>query len=490
MNKFFLFTLCFVTIISCSKFPVQSDKEKQNLKGEVISTLILSYEAIDKFGEGILTKGKLNSFDSEYVVYDTLGNIQYSKGYYFKDIVKSFEEKYDTSGNVIEYISYNEDGKVSFHNKYVNDSLGNVLIELDDNNRKTVYHYDNNNNLVKESSRYWDVLYNYDETGKLVETGYDWKDGKKIEMHKYFYDSNNNKIRSEWKDTYTLYKYDDNDNLIETITYKKDLPKDIVESKSQYSFNKKGDMLKSINWNKDGEIEEETSFNYYYVDTNLISIIQMVPDDIINYVVNKSYQENNKLKSRVAYKIDAEIFNMLKYYYAKNLLTSRTYYSEYSEFQEIYTYDKDRLIEMKLIDGDSVSVIKYNKKSQPILITEFDKNNNPIRKTKFEYSGNFKKQTISQYTNDLKLNKESSKQSILIKGKLSELREIHNGIENSYILEYNTNGDIVKKENISTKEIYTYQYKYDSIGNWIEQTTIKNNTPISINERIIRYNND
>ena len=45
--------------------------------------------------------------------------------------------------------------------------------------------------------------------------------------------------------------------------------------------------------------------------------------------------------------------------------------------------------------------------------------------------------------------------------------------------DYNSDG------NLSLK--YIYKYEYDKAGNWIKKTSIRNNKPDSITERVIEY---
>ena len=63
---------CF--FVSCANQPSKTDRENENFKGLVKSVLTIEYNALDKFGEGKITRNDPSFWGSEYVLFDSIGN--------------------------------------------------------------------------------------------------------------------------------------------------------------------------------------------------------------------------------------------------------------------------------------------------------------------------------------------------------------------------------------------------------------------------------
>jgi len=59
--------------------------------------------------------------------------------------------------------------------------------------------------------------------------------------------------------------------------------------------------------------------------------------------------------------------------------------------------------------------------------------------------------------------------------------------EKSIKYEYNEYHDVIKIVNSEDKIITTFQYKYDTIGNWVQKIVFTNEKPIEMHERFIIY---
>ena len=171
------FTLFFVALFfqSCTIEKRENDWTEENLKGKVKSYSQFAYEAEERFGK--IEKGEREFYES------------------------FLKKSYDKKGNIIEWNSYNSDGRLQYKYTYKYDKKGNK-IEFNS--------YDSDGRL---GGKY---TYKYDEKGnKIEENSYD-SDGR---------------LDPKW--TYK-YEFDKQGNWINRIDFKNAIPTNFVEREYEY----------------------------------------------------------------------------------------------------------------------------------------------------------------------------------------------------------------------------------------------------------------
>jgi YD repeat-containing protein len=488
MKKIFLMTALVIVVTSCKdSVSKKTDLEELNLKGSVQSVFTLSYKAIDKFGEGNVVKGKLNSFDNEYILFDSIGNTVSKTTYYIKDVVNNWGSEYDKNGYKIRELWYDDNGKLkNYSSTFINDSIGNPLVEIDDDGDKEYYTYDANGKMIKKKRSYSYDTYEYDKNGNLIEEkmsvgGY----GSPL-VFKYHYDSNNRIIRRDNSGgSYWENKYDEEGKISESFMYEQGGK---LIKKNKYWKNDKGVEIKTMSWDKDGLLETENKYFYLYEDTLVITQITVDKENLLSSLICNLYNSNNSILNKSAFKITSELFTTHNYRYNGNFLTDITYQSDYTNWTENFIYDKNtKLIESKRIKDDNRTVTKYDKDRRVVQISEFDKDNAIVRDVKMKYKGNSDKGTVKIIDKNIKDNTETKIKNTFERGLLVESIVKENNTENIYKYEYNDHNDMVKMVNSKENETLTFKYKYDSKGNWTTKTIFNNEKPTEIQERLIVY---
>ena len=147
--------------------------------------------------------------------------------------------EYDSAGNEIGYVTYDENGNIERRKECEYDANGNQTKEIyydkdDKIQRKTEKEYDAAGNVINSERYGSDVnycrnrdTYTYDEYGKqIIHVAY--RDGKITEKCKYEYDENGNIIKTViYKNTVAIdywfeYEYDENGRLIKFVRYESD----------------------------------------------------------------------------------------------------------------------------------------------------------------------------------------------------------------------------------------------------------------------------
>ena len=281
MKKILLLTLAIATLIS-EGYSQSSDSkdsrtltknvwEEANLKGKVKSYTESRYNAEDRFGEIQKIEGSL--YWKESFKYDDKGNliemIGYSnytfkyddkgnrmeENYYNADGILSgkVNYNYDDKGNRIEENYYNADGILSGKNTYKYDDKGN---QIEGNNYKVdgsgldlhlrlsgkyTYKYDKKGNQIENNKFNADGIlfgkytYRYDDKGNEIEKNDYNADGSLYHKETYKYDDKGNKIEVNGYSNYTYkYEFDAKGNWIKKITFKNQIPENILERIYQY----------------------------------------------------------------------------------------------------------------------------------------------------------------------------------------------------------------------------------------------------------------
>jgi len=487
MKNIILMCTIIVAMTSCKDFSQKkTDLEELNLNGSIQSILTLSFKAVDKFGEGNIIKGELNSFDNELIYFDSVGNTTSKTTYYVKDITSYWGNLYDKSGYKIRSLYYDDNGKLKdYSSRYINDSIGNPLIEIDDDGDKDYYTYDKKGMLIKKGTNSYYDDYEYDKNGNLlVERMHVGGYGDPM-IYKYTYDSNNNRIVRDHGDSYWEYKYNEMNQNYESLMFEKD---GSIKIKRKNLYNTKGDVSKEMSWNSEGLLTEENNYYYLHEDTLLVTLLTIDKEKLFNNLICNSYNSNNKITSQYGYKIESELFYSYNYHYNNNLLTNINYNSEYTNWTESFVYDKkNNLIESNRITEKNRAITNYDKNKRIVQITEFDKNNAIVRDIKMKYHGNNDNGFVERTEKNNTDNTEIKEKNIYEKKLLVQTIAYENNIESTYKYKYNDNNDIVEMVSSKENEVMTFQYKYDSKGNWITKTIFNNKNPTEIQERLIVY---
>ncbi|MDY0144052.1 MAG: hypothetical protein RBR97_19395 [Bacteroidales bacterium] len=204
-----------------------NDLSNRNIKGDVISLEVVSYNAIEKFGE--ITKGEAgwqnNQDKDSYTIFNKNGNIiqwysYNSRGY----LENKYIYEYDEKGNYIERNSYISNGRLDSKKIYKYNDKGKIE---ECNN----YNY---NGVLDYSEKY-----KYDNNDKIIEENWYTSDGK-----------------LGYKISYT---YNDNGKKIKTIIYDSN---GIIQTSQTNDYNKKGDLIVHNIYNSEGSIKTENKYNY------------------------------------------------------------------------------------------------------------------------------------------------------------------------------------------------------------------------------------
>lgn len=227
--------------------------------------------------------------------------ITYSKvKEYFGDVVKiDTQDKsrdvytFNTQGDVVEFVDYNENGKPQFKYVYKYDSNRNKIEVLD-------YNYDDDAFLKRQI-----VKYKYDAKGNRTEyTNYNNK-GLIHEKAIFKYDSYGNLIEKKvyqedgsWRETLT-YKYDSNGNEIEYVFISRYLP----NSKRTYKYNSNNKIIEQIVYTYDEVNKYFKKNNTTTYEHNSLGLI--IEETII-------YHDNNNHAVTLEYKYD-EVGNLIEW---------------------------------------------------------------------------------------------------------------------------------------------------------------------------------
>lgn len=278
MKKLYLLFIVMSVLASCGNGGgslTSKDLEANQLKGNVKSVKVSTYEAVENFGK--IKKGKLilASYETiDITEFDELGNISvitnYNKNgefegksiFSYKDGHKDNISSYGSDGDLIlkSVFNWNNDQLIS---NIIYDSRGKesskTLFEYDGNKLKTtsLYMYDNlrfKSEVVEYEGDLPKETVSYDKNGKETNrTTVEYKNGKPS-IHSTYngsYALDENGLTTKSVDCYNVldkysedvkgifiyeYEYDDKDNWIRCIVYKGEIkqPYHIVEREIMY----------------------------------------------------------------------------------------------------------------------------------------------------------------------------------------------------------------------------------------------------------------
>lgn len=189
---------------------------------------------------------------------------------YPNDTLKTWVKRYDNSGNQIELLIYDNKDSLLRHSKSIYNQFNQIteLIILQSRKEKNQiikaeYLYDNSGNRIKRTSIYKDGsktewLTKYDNKGNETEWMVYDKNGKLERRDIYFYDENSNLIKEKSFNSNNIlessgtFKFDNKGNEIEYVEYLYDS----IISKEIYIY--KEEKLVTKTYNSKGELKSTT----------------------------------------------------------------------------------------------------------------------------------------------------------------------------------------------------------------------------------------
>lgn len=271
-----------------------------------------------------------------------------------------------------------------------------------------------------------------------------------------------------------------------------------IDRNLRLRFNERGKITSSKEFLSNGDLREETVYTYDKSD-------RLVHRKEIDYYGKGSFYDSNFSFNSADSIIKVVISN-----------------PEFERIHQITRDDKDRIIENKIIQSDTVIAIytrsydksgniieenEYRKENVPVKIisrtfdqrnlkqteqiTEFNKWDTLSYKKDFTYDSNHNLVEEKEYDSDTVSMKTTN--TYFEGGQLKETRSIPMGSYYSVIItqKFNKKGDLTEHsrepKDGTDKDIWTYKYTYDSNGNWIEKIEFKNGKPLRMVKRSIQY---
>ncbi|WP_299155920.1 hypothetical protein [uncultured Christiangramia sp.] len=233
-----LFNVFLLITLSSCKNENSSDKSSDNpFNGKVKTVTQKAYEAEEKFGEVVPGKPDIN-MGPDWISFNENGNIIELK--YFdsetNELIRKENYIYDKSGNLVER---ENDGKEDrFKYKWVlkynsEDQLVEELKLLNDGTkeRKTVYKYDENGNIIEEKTFHTNLTkkgpyytFKYNDDNQLIEKNSFSPDGTKDGRTTHHYVKGKLKEIKSYNEDGLWFKYslNENEDLIKEISYESD----------------------------------------------------------------------------------------------------------------------------------------------------------------------------------------------------------------------------------------------------------------------------
>jgi hypothetical protein len=202
----------------------QTDIEKQNLKGSVLSVAQSTYIAEDSLGnlvkEKAISKAKYTFNTRGFIIESSVDN---PDKYQFHLPEKSITTyKYDADFKIIETIA--EEGQETLRKKYIYTNSGNCIKTKTYNQRtgclidKSEFKYNSKNQLIAENNKHYSDIRNrkmeYDANNNISEEIWSVKIKGEIEWSSYTYKYNQNNLEVE-----SVYKNEEQEISIVTTEY-------------------------------------------------------------------------------------------------------------------------------------------------------------------------------------------------------------------------------------------------------------------------------
>jgi hypothetical protein len=253
LKKYFILSLLLLTTYSAIG---QTDLEKQNLKGSVLSVAQSTYIAEDSLGNLVKEKAINNAkytFNTRGFLIES--SVDNPDKYQFHLPEKSITTyKYDADFKIIETIA--EERQETLRKKYFYTNLGNCIKTKTYNQRtgslidKSEFKYNSKNQLIAENNKHYSDIRNrkmeYDANNNISEEIWSViiKGVKESSSYTYKYNQNNLEIESVYKNeeqeiSIVTTAYDSNNNPIQKTS-------DGTTCKYEYTFDTQNNWIKCI----------------------------------------------------------------------------------------------------------------------------------------------------------------------------------------------------------------------------------------------------
>jgi hypothetical protein len=297
-------------------------------------------------------------------------------------------------------------------------------------------------------------------------------------------------------------RYDDAGNLVEFISsaLNDTLDKEVMAfaaTKSIFKFDNAGNMTAKLDYNGDGSLDDSSFYKvdpkgsridiYTYKANGTLASNSTSEYDLRGNVIESTEYEKGKLKNWSTYKYD-DRFNeiqevghdgagKLKWkeeltYNTKNQLVEVLDYKRDDSFAARYRYgynSRGNLVEEYEYSSDTASrykkvTTKYDDKDNPVEINHFSESGRLVSQIKLDHMG--------LHLADIRYNEDGSLHSVIARKYDEWANEV---LEDRFYVE----------DSIRLK--YRHEYVYDQAGNWLKNTTLRNDVPIQATERVIEY---
>lgn len=297
-----------------------------NNKGEFI--------AFDELFDELIQNKTFDNNNKEEWLYDNKGNIvEYNSIVNDKIEIKKIAQ-YNEKNKIIEYKSYNSEGKLECHNTLKYDTKGNIIEKTrttENEDEKLIFIYDSYNRLVEESRYYKGNFgkrfnYKYDSYGNKIEEKFSSANGSSWGSTTTFqYNSKGKQISSTRFDyegefsSKMIYKYD-NFNRLTEIYQEND---SLSVNNSYYKYDNLGNKLEEISKNLSSE-----EIKKFDIKGNLLE----------KEKIKKYYAEGKPSREKTVYKYEYDSKgNWIKriIYHVED---SKTFPEKYRVTERIITY--------------------------------------------------------------------------------------------------------------------------------------------------------
>ena len=308
-------------------------------KNVVVETTAISFDIENKFGRVRTTESDAKTTQYEY---DSRGNLV-KEVYYEDDGSIGWLDKYeyDKKNNLISKSEYNSDGNIISGERHKYDSNNNK-IELDEVYRNgksnhTNYTYDSKNRLITKTSSETFLTkdhYVYDSNNNMIESysidALDFHDPPKHRnIKRYKYNSKN-----QTEAYYAFYNYD-NEELIYSTLYQYNNNDSLVYEESRDERVNKITRWKKYEYDKKNNLIKETYYNDMFYELESFAMNEYTYDRKDNLTSHKHYKCSSS---------DCEIiFKKIYKYDSRGGMTQKLDYRymwEFGEYSERLDYKK------------------------------------------------------------------------------------------------------------------------------------------------------
>lgn len=244
------------------------------------------------------------------------------------------------------------------------------------------------------------------------------------------------------------------------------------------SFNIDGMLTKVEYFHENKKVSNNV--DYEYSNGKLLQIVERVYSKYgkLDSKIKYDYNENGNLVEETAYEPSGSILAVKKYKFEGGYLVEENCVLEDGSlhYKSMYTNNSNGNCLKEIVygsDGSESATAEYEYDSKSNIIKNISKRSDAFGLS-VEHVNTFEYNSKNQLT----FEKDS---------------RMGGNWSTSYSYDYDSNGNVVKLEiyggNKKLTDTWTYDYKYDSYGNWTERTELENSIAKFKLKRIIEYHN-